>query len=251
MLRLLDPSDAVLDAVATPVRSYLQQRKDTVRCIVTSLTDENADLYNELKEQQSDQMGMGAGATGGDMSDGMAEEEGEGGSGNTIWQPRLRNTDTLFGGPWGDGRGWGGKHGGNKSGGCKGGARPPLATGQFDILGMLISIYGSKELFVKEYRCMLANKLIKNLAYDTAKDLAILERLKLRFGESSMQQCDIMVKDVDESKRLNVTVQGKLAETLEARDLAKGDGGLGNPADFTYPPYRSNWNAICVLSRVI
>ena len=38
---------------------------------------------------------------------------------------------------------------------------------------------------------------------------------------------------------------------LEARDLAKGDGGLGNPADFTYPPYRSNWNAICVLSRVI
>ena len=54
VLRLLDPSDAVLDAVATPVRSYLQRRKDTVRCIVTSLTDENADLYNELKEQQAD-----------------------------------------------------------------------------------------------------------------------------------------------------------------------------------------------------
>lgn len=30
-----------------------------------------------------------------------------------------------------------------------------------------------------------------------------MEFLKLRFGEESLQQCDIMVKDVDESRRIN------------------------------------------------
>ena len=223
MLRLLDPSDAVLDAVATPVRSYLQQRKDTVRCIVTSLTDENADLYNELKVQQSEIENV----------EGRSDEDNEEGvaAATVLWQPRLRNTEAHFGATGRAKRGrtdngfaerrFGGS--GSSSGGggeatdgsIRKGDSP--RDGQFDILGMLISIYGSKEPFVKEYRCLLANKLIKNLTYDTAKDLAILERLKLRFGEASMQHCDIMLKDVDESKRLNVTVQSKLSDAIEAR----------------------------------
>jgi anaphase-promoting complex subunit 2 len=50
VLRVLDSSsDGVLDAVAGPLRDYLRERKDTVRRIVTSLTDEDADLYEELQ----------------------------------------------------------------------------------------------------------------------------------------------------------------------------------------------------------
>lgn len=42
----------LLETVAGPVRAYLQGRKDTVRCIVASLTDENSgDLYEELRRQ--------------------------------------------------------------------------------------------------------------------------------------------------------------------------------------------------------
>ena len=41
---------------------------------------------------------------------------------------------------------------------------------------------------------MLADKLVNNLAYDTDKEVQNLELLKLRFGESSMHQCEIMVK---------------------------------------------------------
>jgi anaphase-promoting complex subunit 2 len=37
-LRVLDPSDLLLNYVAAPVRKYLMSRKDTVRCIVSSLT---------------------------------------------------------------------------------------------------------------------------------------------------------------------------------------------------------------------
>ena len=55
LLREIDPSDGLLDVVAEPVRSYLRGRNDTVRCIVTSLTDEKAggDLYEELRRQDA------------------------------------------------------------------------------------------------------------------------------------------------------------------------------------------------------
>lgn len=40
---------------------------------------------------------------------------------------------------------------------------------------------------------MLADKLVNNLTYDTDREVQNLELLKLRFGESSMHQCEIMV----------------------------------------------------------
>jgi len=80
-----------------------------------------------------------------------------------------------------------------------------LATGtkgaSGDILSMLVSIYGSKDLFVNEFRLMLADKLLANLTFDTDQEVHTLELLKLRFGELSMRNCEIMIKDIDDSKR--------------------------------------------------
>lgn len=59
---------------------------------------------------------------------------------------------------------------------------------------MLVSIYGSKELFVSEYRLMLADKLLNNLDYHTDKEVQNLELLKLRFGEASLHHCEIMIR---------------------------------------------------------
>lgn len=48
-LRVLDPSDLVLNFIAAPVRTYLMERKDTVRCIVSSLTkNKDSDLHGKL-----------------------------------------------------------------------------------------------------------------------------------------------------------------------------------------------------------
>uniref|UniRef100_M4BJY0 Cullin family profile domain-containing protein n=1 Tax=Hyaloperonospora arabidopsidis (strain Emoy2) TaxID=559515 RepID=M4BJY0_HYAAE len=89
-----------------------------------------------------------------------------------------------------------------------------------DILRILVSIYGSRELFVHEYRMMLADRLLQNLKYDTDRDVQTLELLKLRFGEESLQQCEIMVRDIEDSKRLNVNVRsstdGTVAEAATA-----------------------------------
>lgn len=75
-----------------------------------------------------------------------------------------------------------------------------------DILSMLISIYGSKEIFVNEYRFMLADKLIARGSHETSRELKNLELLKFRFGDSSLHHCEIMLRDVEESKRLNKQV---------------------------------------------
>jgi anaphase-promoting complex subunit 2 len=81
---------------------------------------------------------------------------------------------------------------------------------KLDILSILVSIYGSKELFVDEYRVMLADKLLSNLDYNTDAQVHTLELLKLRFGDASMRQCEIMVKDTDDSKRIVTNIQSTL-----------------------------------------
>lgn len=90
--------------------------------------------------------------------------------------------------------------------------------GGADILSMLVSIYGSKELFVNEYRLMLADKLLANMDYNTDKELHTLELLKLRFGEMSMRQCEVMIKDVDNSKRTVSSIHEQIEQQYTPPD---------------------------------
>lgn len=52
-LRHIDPSDMVLSFVAEPIRRYLMKRSDTLRCIVTAMTEEGSDstLKGELNSR--------------------------------------------------------------------------------------------------------------------------------------------------------------------------------------------------------
>ena len=68
---------------------------------------------------------------------------------------------------------------------------------------MLVNIYGSKELFVKEYGNLLADRILTHFNYDTEKEIRYLELLKLRFGESQLHFCEVMLKDVADSRRIN------------------------------------------------
>ena len=47
-LRVLDPSGVILQLVCDSVKKYLKKREDTVRCIITALTDETSELIPEL-----------------------------------------------------------------------------------------------------------------------------------------------------------------------------------------------------------
>lgn len=103
-----------------------------------------------------------------------------------------------------------------------------------------VNIYGSRELFVNEYRMMLADKLLQNLAYSTDRDVQTLELLKLRFGDDALQMCEIMVRDIDDSKRINANISTALA----AEQHTTPPGAV--PVDATivsqhfWPPFQSD-----------
>lgn len=67
---------------------------------------------------------------------------------------------------------------------------------------------------------MLADKLLQNLEYNTDRDVQTLELLKLRFGEDSLQQCEIMVRDVEDSKRINLNIRSTLEKQADATKTA-------------------------------
>lgn len=45
---------------------------------------------------------------------------------------------------------------------------------------MLVNIYGTKELFIKEYWNLLADRLLSNLTYTTLWEIKYFELLKIR-----------------------------------------------------------------------
>ena len=165
-LRIIDSSDLLLNYVAAPVRTYLRGRKDTVRCVVVTLLQGKS---GELHLEMR---------RGRSLEYGPDEDDEDCGAG-AQWEPRKRDPDLIEGGNHGRG---------------------------LDALALLISIYGSTDLFVTDYRSVLADKLMSNLDYRADAEMATLELLKIRFGEDPLHACEVMLRDLDESRRVNVAV---------------------------------------------
>lgn len=100
--------------------------------------------------------------------------------------------------------------------------------GSMDIIGMLVDIYGSKDLFLNEYRALLSDKLLALTSYQIDNEVHNVELLKLRFGEGSLHNCEVMLKDLSDSKRLDNYVhsqsdKGSLPDTrVEKSPLPHG-----------------------------
>ncbi|XP_046449406.1 anaphase-promoting complex subunit 2-like [Daphnia pulex] len=170
---VLDPTGVLLDVACDPIKQYLRLRGDTVRHIIHSLTDSSGELGGELE----------LGRTG----TAILDEESVAAVGDTEastdwenWLPAPSDADPS--------KLWTGKKPG-------------------DIVPMLVNIYGSKSLFVKEYRKLLSDRLLLNLHFDTEEEIRNLEFLKIRFGENELHNCEVMLKDVADSKRINTHLQ--------------------------------------------
>lgn len=182
-LRVLDPSGVLLDAVCDPVRKYLRHREDTVRCIVTDLTDRHSELAEELVRPQPLSVDEGSGTDSDDdvliaissISDNVIEHFTDW----ERWQPDPVDAATT-------------SYSSTRHGG--------------DIISMLVNIYGTRDLFVNEYRQLLAERLLTKFSFDTHRDVRHVELLKLRFGDSSLHNCEVMLKDISDSRRINARI---------------------------------------------
>lgn len=81
---------------------------------------------------------------------------------------------------------------------------------------MLVNVYGSRELFVNEYRTLLADRLLTSLTCDTEREIRYLELLKLRFGDAQLHYCEVMLKDIVDSKRITQNIKQDLSSSGES-----------------------------------
>ncbi|KAG5724840.1 Anaphase-promoting complex subunit 2 [Termitomyces sp. T112] len=107
-----------------------------------------------------------------------------------------------------------------------------------DVISTLVSIYDSKDLFVKELQVLLAQRLLA--ITDDESDRVERERrnieiLKIRFGEAALQVCEVMLKDMTDSKRIDGHVQSRQASTVHPTIISKHFWPALEPSDIVMP----------------
>ena len=65
-----------------------------------------------------------------------------------------------------------------------------------DFVIIFTNIYGSKELFISEYRSLLADRILSRFEFDLASEFLNLSKLETKFGESYFTYCQVMLKDI-------------------------------------------------------
>ncbi|KAJ6652016.1 hypothetical protein lerEdw1_015841 [Lerista edwardsae] len=169
-LRELDPSMVILEVACEPIRKYLRTREDTVRQIVAGLTGDaegSGDLANELSKADPVTLENGQ-----ESDDDISEPED--------WVPDPVDADP---------------------------GKSSSKRRSSDIISLLVSIYGSKDLFINEYRTLLADRLLHQFSYSAEREIRNVELLKLRFGEAQMHYCEVMLKDMADSRRINANLR--------------------------------------------
>ena len=190
-LRALDPTGLILQLVTEPVRRYLKSRSDTVRCIVTALTDDDHSSLNKEMLIRSDSQ---TNENGEDGKSGAIEmnlpNEGEKCTAANFeqWKPDPIKLNSLD---------------------------DNMKTSRFsDIVSILVNIYETKDLFVEEYQKLLSQRLLSK--YDECNldtEFRNLELLTLRFSDCELHRCEVMLRDVQTSKRIRKRItQGDIKD---------------------------------------
>ncbi|KAF4576914.1 Anaphase-promoting complex subunit 2 [Pleurotus pulmonarius] len=93
-----------------------------------------------------------------------------------------------------------------------------------DIISTLVSIYDSKDFFVKELQVLLAQRLLAagdDQSDKVEKERRNIEILKIRFGEAALQVCEVMLKDMTDSKRIDQHIQSQQASVIHPAIISK------------------------------
>ncbi|GAA5855675.1 hypothetical protein JCM8547_001640 [Rhodosporidiobolus lusitaniae] len=218
-LRVVDPGGVVMARAAGEVRAYLRSRKDTIHHVVSSLLSSTSDLAAELSSTSSNLSssnpssslaGLGEAARQRALLVSEGKDEAENYS-DPKWTPEPVDAPADF-----------------------------RRSRHADILQLLVSIYPTKDLFVKELQVLLAQRLLAIKDYGLEGEIQTLSTLKLRFGDAALQGCDVMLKDLEDSRKLDEAVHERVPDVpLHATIVSRlfwpsfqsqsGTGGLKLP----------------------
>ncbi|KAI0908430.1 Cullin family protein [Ustulina deusta] len=206
----LDHSRVLLDRVAYSLQLYLCTREDTVRLIVSGLLSTPREVESEVRKTKLVELV------------------------ELLYDPdqyRSERQDEEW-----DDLTW---------------VPPPVDAGSNykrrkseDVIGTLISALGSPEVFIKEFQNIIGERLLsEQISFD--QEIGVLDLLKKRFGESSLQACDVMIKDIQDSRRLDGVIHRNFlnqdekvshASDMHAKILSRLYWPEAGEDDFELPP---------------
>ncbi|RAH85969.1 anaphase-promoting complex subunit ApcB [Aspergillus japonicus CBS 114.51] len=185
---LLDPKGVLLDRIARPIRRYLRDRDDTIKVIVGGLLADPADADGQTASVHHPDtlVELSAELTKAHQNSLRAD------SGELDWDDMNWMPDPVD-------------------------AAPDYRKSRTsDVIGSLISLFDSKEMFVKEMQNMLGERLLRKRA-DFDQEMSVLELLKVRFGDNALQACEVMLRDIFDSRRVDGVIRNDqgLAESQQ------------------------------------
>ncbi|KAF9928852.1 Anaphase-promoting complex subunit 2 [Linnemannia zychae] len=89
-----------------------------------------------------------------------------------------------------------------------------------DIISVLASIYNTNDKFIEEFQAILADRLLQVTDFNIDREIRQLELLKLRFGETDLHHCEVMLADMAESKRINTNIRSLNSQMAVSATIA-------------------------------
>jgi anaphase-promoting complex subunit 2 len=162
--------------VARPIRRYLKEREDTARIIISSLLidvdDEASSKFSsnsELSYEIASEMAKPFAHT--DPTD-------DDFNWNDInWQPLPHDASPEY-----------------------------KKSKMEDVIYFLLTLW-DRDDFINELKNILGDHLLRCQDAEYQKEIRLLELIKVRLGEDKLQACEVMLRDMLESKRINDTIR--------------------------------------------
>jgi anaphase-promoting complex subunit 2 len=189
----LEPRGVLLQSVARPIRRYLKEREDTARIIISSLLidveDENSGKFTSSGDLSYE--------IASEMSKPFAHTEGANDEFNwndMNWQPLPHD------------------------------ASPEYKKSKVeDVIYFLLTLW-DRDDFINELKNILGDHLLRCQDPDYQKEIRLLELIKIRLGEDKLQACEVMLRDVLESRRINETIRTVTGMSTSHSHLSASQG---------------------------
>ncbi|KAF2267648.1 anaphase-promoting complex subunit Apc2 [Lojkania enalia] len=173
----IEPKGVLLERVARPIRRYLKEREDTARIIISSLlTDINDDAGSkftssgELSYLIANEMQK-------PFSNFNQEADEDLNWGDMNWQPLPSDASPDY-----------------------------KKTKIEDVIWFLLTLW-DREDFINELKNILGDHLLRSQDPEYEKEIRLLELIKVRLGDDKLQACEVMLRDVLDSKRINAAIR--------------------------------------------
>ena len=178
IMKTIESSGYLLEKISKPIKEYLRNRKDTMQWIVTTILSEDD---NNLIEDMSKAYVRNIQSLDYDYMSSDDEPEN--------WEP-IRNIKEI-------------NNTNINNNNINNNNISETKKNKSDIISTLVNVFGSPEKFMEQYKRMLSERKVTNNKFSIENEIKNLELLKIKFGENLLNSCDVIIKDIKESKKLN------------------------------------------------